>query len=143
MHYTSFQIQNFKGIRDTTIKLSRTSKTGVFAFVGLNESGKTTILEAIHSFAPDPATSELVGGEPTSGVPIRDRVPRHLLSNFTGEVSVIASLKLEGDERAKLDRTLRQNPSITLDPDSLPEIFEMKRTQRFLNGDLKGNIFFS
>ncbi len=44
---------------------------GVFAFVGLNESGKTTILEAIHSFSPDEATSELVGGDDKSGVPFK------------------------------------------------------------------------
>ena len=63
MHYSSFRIQNFKGIKDTTIKLSDQSRMGVFAFVGLNESGKTTILEAIHSFSPDYATKALVGGK--------------------------------------------------------------------------------
>ena len=47
MYYTRFRIQNFKGIRDTTIKWAEQSKVAVFAFVGLNESGKTTILVAV------------------------------------------------------------------------------------------------
>ena len=63
MRYDSFRIQNFKGIKDTTVQLQSVAGASVFAFVGLNESGKTTVLEAIHSFAPDEATSELLGGE--------------------------------------------------------------------------------
>ena len=80
MRYKSFRIQNFKGIKDTTISFDTIAGASVFAFVGLNESGKTTILEAIHSFAPDKATSELLGSDDTSGVPFNHRVPRHLIS---------------------------------------------------------------
>ena len=50
MRYKSFRIQNFKGIKDTTIGLESALGVGVFALVGLNESGKTTILEAIDKF---------------------------------------------------------------------------------------------
>jgi predicted ATP-dependent endonuclease of OLD family len=46
MRYKSFRIRNFKGIKDTTINLQGIGGAGVFAFVGLNESGKTTVLEA-------------------------------------------------------------------------------------------------
>ena len=53
MKYKSFRIKNFKGIKDTTVVLQGVAGAGVFAFVGLNESGKTTVLEAIHSFSPD------------------------------------------------------------------------------------------
>lgn len=43
MRYKSFRIQNFKGIKDTTVSLETVGGAAVFAFVGLNESGKTTI----------------------------------------------------------------------------------------------------
>ena len=76
----------FKGIKDTTVSLQSVAGASVFAFVGLNESGKTTILEAIHSFSPDDATSELLGGAKEVGVPFSERVPRHQLSNFTGDL---------------------------------------------------------
>ena len=69
MKYTKFVIKNFKGIRDTTINLQEIAGASVFALVGLNESGKTTLLEAIYSFSPDSATSELLGGRR------RDRCP--------------------------------------------------------------------
>lgn len=141
MYYTSFRIQNFKGIKDTTIKLAEQSKAGVFAFVGLNESGKTTILEAIHSFSPDLATSEVVGGEGKSGVPFKDRVPRHLISNFTGDVSVTATLRISEDERAEIVSDIKSKHDLTVDPATIPDDFPIERQQRFKNGDFVNNYF--
>lgn len=50
MRYTSFEIENFKGIRSLRLDLDSTPKSQVYTLVGLNESGKTTILEAIDYF---------------------------------------------------------------------------------------------
>ncbi|MBM0170454.1 ATP-binding protein [Altererythrobacter sp. C41] len=49
VRYLKFRIQNFKGIKDTEVDLRSSTGANVFSLVGLNESGKTTILEAIHS----------------------------------------------------------------------------------------------
>ena len=47
MRYTQFRIENYKGIEQLTLRL-----TGdVTTLIGLNESGKTTILEAIYCFS--------------------------------------------------------------------------------------------
>lgn len=135
MHYTSFRIQNFKGIRDTTINLDGQRPIGIFAFVGLNESGKTTILEAIHSFAPDPGTSRLVGGKRGTGVPSRDRVPRHMIASFTGEVAVTATVIASEQERASLLEELHLKHGLRLE--SLPERLELRKWQRFSNGDFE------
>lgn len=141
MYYTSFRIRNFKGIKDTTIKLAEQSKAGVFAFVGLNESGKTTILEAIHSFSPDLATSEVVGGDGKSGVPFKDRVPRHLISNFTGDVSVTATVRVSKAERSELISEIRSEHNITVDSESIPDDVPIERHQRFRNGDFLDSFF--
>jgi AAA15 family ATPase/GTPase len=141
MYYTSFRIKNFKGIKDTTIKLDAQSKVGVFAFVGLNESGKTTILEAIHSFCPDSATSELVGGEGKSGVPFRDRVPRHLISSFNGDVSVTATVKASDQDIKDVAISLKNNNKIIIDTESIPAEISLERQQRFENGDFTQNFF--
>jgi ABC-type Na+ transport system ATPase subunit NatA len=141
MYYTSFRIQNFKGIKDTTIKLAEQSKAGVFAFVGLNESGKTTILEAIHSFSPDLATSEVVGGEGKSGVPYKNRVPRHLISSFTGDVSVTATLRISEDERGSIVSYLSSKHNLTVDPATIPDDLPFERHQRFHNGDFVRHYF--
>lgn len=141
MYYTSFRIQNFKGIRDTTIQLSAQSKMGVFAFVGLNESGKTTILEAIHSFSPDQATSALVGGQDRSGVPFPDRVPRHLISSFTGDLSVTATIKVDQKEKQEIAESLLKNSALALDPLNLDDEILIERHQRFKAGDFVKSFF--
>jgi ABC-type Na+ transport system ATPase subunit NatA len=140
MRYKSFRIQNFKGIKDTTINLEGIAGASVFAFVGLNESGKTTILEAIHSFSPDAATSELIGGDEETGVPYKDRVPRHLISTFTGDVSVIATLSVTEADKRDIAEDLRID-GIIVDLDSFPNELVFERNQRFKGGDFEKPFF--
>lgn len=47
MRYRKFKIQNYKGISTVEIDFVENK---ILTFVGLNESGKTTILESIHLF---------------------------------------------------------------------------------------------
>ena len=141
MKYKSFRIQNFKGIKDTTVELQGVAGASVFAFVGLNESGKTTILEAIHSFSPDNATSELLGGEAGLGVPFNERVPRHLISEFTGNVSVIARLTVTPQDKALIARGLSASHKITINSDAFPDEIGFERKQTFVNGDFKKSFF--
>lgn len=141
MQYKSFRIRNFKGIKDTTVSFESLTGANVFAFVGLNESGKTTILEAIHSFAPDEATSQLLSGEIDIGVPFRERVPRHLLSDFTGYVSVMATLQITLDDWHNIQRKLLLDHAIELNSENLPSEFTLERQQKFENGDFKATFF--
>lgn len=48
MHYTYFDIKHFKGIDHVRFDIARTPRVRVSTLVGLNESGKTTILDAIN-----------------------------------------------------------------------------------------------
>lgn len=48
MRYTKFNIQNFKGIQALTLDLERQPLSKIITLVGLNESGKTSILQAIN-----------------------------------------------------------------------------------------------
>lgn len=141
MRYKSFRIANFKGIKDTTVNLQAVAGASVFAFVGLNESGKTTVLEAIHSFCPDDATSELLGGEVSLGVPFKDRVPRHALSDFTGDVSVTAVVSATPSDKQKIAEYLLEKNNINLNINTFPDDVTLQRQQRFENGDFKGNYF--
>lgn len=139
MRYKSFRIKNFKGIKDTTVDMDA-GNAAVFPFVGLNESGKTTILEAIHSFSPDKATSELVGGDETSGVPFKDRVPRHLISSFTGDVSVSAVVSISKSEIDDAIAALKDEGIQVSIPPNLEELV-FERQQSFKNGDFQKNYF--
>lgn len=141
MRYESFRVQNFKGIKDTTVQFKSVAGASVFAFVGLNESGKTTVLEAIHSFAPDEATSELLGGDEGLGVPFKERVPRHLLSEFTGDVKVAATLTLTQEEKSAICEELLKERDLEINVPTFPGIVVFERIQRFENGDFKKNFF--
>lgn len=140
MRYEQFRIQNFKGIKDTTVHLHSVAGASVFAFVGLNESGKTTVLEAIHSFAPDEATSELLGGDEGLGVPFKARVPRHLLSEFTGFVSVTADLSVDKYDKENIANHLAEH-DLQVNLDTFPDRVRIERQQEFKSGDFKRNFF--
>ncbi|TKD49912.1 AAA family ATPase [Sphingomonas baiyangensis] len=141
MRYKSFRIENFKGIKDTTVNLQSLAGANVFAFVGLNESGKTTVLEAIHSFSPDDATSELLGGEAGMGVPFNERVPRHALSDFTGDVSVTAVVSVTPEDKEKVAKHLLTSHNLHLNVETFPDELVFQRQQRFENGDFKKSYF--
>jgi hypothetical protein len=141
VRYKSFRIRNFKGIKDTTVSLESIAGVGVFAFVGLNESGKTTVLEAIHSYSPESSTSELLGGEEGTGVPFKERVPRHSISFFTGYVSVEGTILLtEKDKDAICDTLKSEEAGFELNKENIPNEVVLERQQQFENGDFKGNF---
>jgi AAA15 family ATPase/GTPase len=50
MRYRGFEIKNFKGIKHVCLDLSDAPASNIHLLVGLNESGKTTILEALSFF---------------------------------------------------------------------------------------------
>lgn len=141
MHYTSFRICNFKGVKDATVDLRTVAGASVFAFVGLNESGKTTILEAIHSFSPDDATSELMGGAKAVGVPYEARVPRHELASFTGDVKVEATVALDESDRERIVAGAADELRIVVDSETIQDSLIFSRIQRFQGGDFKNNYF--
>jgi len=88
MRYNIFRINNFKGIHDLKIELNQLPKSHVFTLVGLNESGKTTILEALHWLTnPDNYDNTSL-------------IPRNKMWNFNDTISVSANISLTNhDER--------------------------------------------
>ena len=90
MRYKSFYIKNYKGIKELTIDLDRDPKTNIITLVGLNESGKTTILEAISLFSVEPEASV-----------IHKLIPKSKKFSFTDTIEIHATLQLdEEDENA-------------------------------------------
>lgn len=51
MEICYFEIKNFRGIEHAKLDLRTAPRSSIFAMVGLNESGKTTVLEAINHFS--------------------------------------------------------------------------------------------
>lgn len=135
MRYKYFRIRNFKGIKDTTVHLEGIAGASVFALVGLNESGKTTLLEAIHSFSPDSATAKLLGNAEAKGN-FNGRVPRHQISTFTGNVSVEAGLIVTPVDRNDIANELGK-VGLVIDDHDFPNEIVFERAQTFERGDFK------
>lgn len=94
MRYTKIEINNFKGIEQLTIDLSKQPNNRIHTFVGLNESGKTTILEAINTI-----------GQGWKREEAHQLIPKHLKASFTGVVSITAYVEVDKeDNRILLDK---------------------------------------
>ena len=94
MRYKRFTITNFKGAQDIQLDLDRLPRSPVFALVGLNESGKTTILEAIHwLYSP-------------TNYDHTDLIPKNKLANFNGKIWVEAEIALSEDDQNEVSRLL-------------------------------------
>ena len=97
MKYTSFHIKNYKGIEDLHIDLASGSKHKIFTLVGLNESGKTTILEAINFFQ-----QALESGQEHT------IIPKSKKGNFNDSVSVAATLELDTEDERLIKAEARK-----------------------------------
>lgn len=139
MQYKKFIIENFKGIEKAEISLN-SEKARVINLVGLNESGKTTVLEAIHSFAPDMAADSVVGRTGTSTGKDANVVPRSKISNFTGEVAITAVVELEDGDKDKISENLLEY-ELHINLEEIPNRFTYRRYSDYKNGSLIGNYF--
>jgi len=125
--YKEFRFQNFKGIEDMTLALNGEVTT----LIGLNESGKTTILEAIYCFeygaedldAINPGMASL--HEQAQWIPIAQR------ANFNDDIKISALVALDGNDKRGLRRFMLSAYNLTLSraPD------EINITERYLFKD--------
>lgn len=136
MRYLKFRVSNFKGIKDTAIDLRSSTKANVFCLVGLNESGKTTILEAIHSFSPDYRTRSLHGKKLVPDADAaKERLPRHLLARFSGSIIVEATLQAEDNDKKEIVAHIKQETGFKVDASQIPSEFTLTRSDVFERGD--------
>ena len=108
MLYKSFNIKNFKGVDGITIDFTNHR---IITLVGLNESGKTTVMEAINLFYTSSQERKL------SREAINLLRPKGI--DFTGTISVGGSLILEENDLEKIKRywkiALKKRSNLLLD----------------------------
>jgi predicted ATP-dependent endonuclease of OLD family len=125
MRFTKFEFSNFRGIRSAKLDFSKSPSQVVHILVGLNESGKTTILEAIDHFRTNP---DLKRRDPNSRIrtdaDCQAMIPIAKRSRFDGIVRIkgtvsIAPEELEGIKQAVMAGTgfveLLITPIFTID----------------------------
>lgn len=103
MKFSEFLIKNFKGIENVKVKLDKSPEANIYTLVGLNESGKTTILEAINFFNPnDKGLSALE----LPGATIKDYnilIPISRRDNFNDTILIEVTLSLDKEDYKKIN----------------------------------------
>lgn len=119
MKYASFHIKNFKGIDELTLDLDVEGKQKIFTLVGLNESGKTTILEAIDFLqAATPAGQE------------HTVIPKSKKGNFNDAVSVSAKIRLDAEDE-RLIREVAKKSGFKIKEDVPLRTIEIEKRHAF------------
>jgi predicted ATPase len=122
MRFLSFTIENFKGIKDLTIDLSNAPSLSIYTLVGLNESGKTTILEAINMFR-----------KPVKTLERHSLIPRSLSSNFSGNISVKAIIELSDEDKKLIKDYAKNNYKFNLE--RIGDRAEVTKVYKFKDSD--------
>lgn len=117
MEYVEFGFKNFKGISDMTFPLTGSVTT----LIGLNESGKTTVLEAIFCFSYGAENLDVLDPnmasirEPETWIPIAQR------ANFNDPIEITATVRLSASDQAHYREHMRKKHGLRLTevPDSV------------------------
>lgn len=131
VRYTEFRFTNFKGIEQMTLKLSGPVTT----LIGLNESGKTTILEAIFCFSYGAENLEVINPEmaslrvPDQWIPISKR------ANFNDTIEICAVVELSDADQLALRAYMRRHFGLRLA--ASPRSIEICERHRFVNSRFK------
>ena len=107
MKFTYFKFENFKGIENQTLDLSKNPDNKVYTLVGLNESGKTTILEAINYFVYKTETLSALDLDNYEVNDIHNLIPINKRDNFNGKISIEAGLELEDDDIDEITKAFK------------------------------------
>lgn len=114
MEFTYFEIVNFRGIAHTRIDLSKRPRTRVVTLVGLNESGKTTILEAINHLAPSVETLDELEIPGQKIKDIHSLIPISKRSNFNDNIQFRFEIELNDQDIIDIKKKALSLHSIAL-----------------------------
>lgn len=107
MRYVQFKISNFRGIKHLTLDLDKKPQSPIITMVGLNESGKTTILEALFFFYENVGNDDITLHR---GVvdDVHTLIPKRLKDNFNGEINIIAQVFLNDKDKRLIKKVCAQ-----------------------------------
>lgn len=135
MRFKKFGIENYKGIRKAELILTP-SGANVATLIGLNESGKTTILEAISRFSQSNDEQALYD-EASEDVSPNTFVPKDQKSNFSDEIRITARVSMSTLERANICARFEEISDCKISEDSIPLEFDISRKFYFNDSDYK------
>jgi hypothetical protein len=136
--FAKFEFVNFKGIKSASVwLLPAEGKSNIATLVGLNESGKTTILEAIDQFYPGEVDEEIkpknllgiVDQDPFDFIPIASR------GNFNDSIEIIATVRLDDADKEFIRKGVARSAT-KFRVTSLPDEIEITNRYTFTSSKL-------
>jgi predicted ATPase len=131
-----FIIKKFKGIEEVEIDLLGRTNCPVLTLIGLNESGKTTILEGIsHFVSDDRSVSGLFDGvhAKTSGSGL---IPLHKKAAFTSNIEISGIVEFSESDLEEISEMAKSH-RYQVDLDELKKPFPITQTYIFEDSVLK------
>jgi len=114
VRFTDFKIRNFRGIINAHLPLSGKPDSRVHTLVGLNESGKTTILEAINHFSSKTENLEALELEGYNITDQNSLIPVSKRANFNDQVKISGTIELNAKDEKEIARELLKKNQIRL-----------------------------
>lgn len=134
-----FKIRNFKGAEDLTIDIEERSTSPVLTLIGLNESGKSTILEAISHFATgDKSIASLFDGQYAQASAL-SLIPLHKKAAFTGKIEISARVVLDEMDIKEIEKIGKAQKYIVSN-NHLAKPFTVTRTFEFEDSALTNSV---
>ncbi len=140
MRIEKITIKNFKGIKHVELNFTPTG-SNVFTLIGLNESGKTTILEAISTFKIGKDETSALYETTLNNVEPATYVPKRYKSNFTGDITVTVEVAFEKGEKEDMIIKMEKLTGHKIVLDSIADKIQIVRGYRFDNSDFKELIY--
>jgi hypothetical protein len=133
-----FEIRNFKGIKQISISLDDRTDNPVTTLIGLNESGKTTILEALSYFvSSDQLVSSLFKSQKSKSQ-YSQLIPINNKAAFSDTIEIEAIIELSDDDLVDIER-YGQSKNLDIDTDSLSAPFKVIKKISFKDSALHEN----
>lgn len=134
MRYRKFSAQNFRGI--DRLQLELPIDPAIITLVGLNESGKTTVLEAMNYFRYNPESLEALDIKGYSVKDSHSLIPISKQSNFNESIQIQVEVELDSDDIEGLKKHLRANQKIS-EVDDVSTRFNITQTLKFSDSKYK------
>jgi ABC-type molybdenum transport system ATPase subunit/photorepair protein PhrA len=122
MKYKSFHIENYKGIKKIDIDLSVSPDFKVYAFIGLNESGKTTLLEAMNDCDNEVPTKRR-----------HELIPKGRAGGFTGSTLIEATITLDDIDKKTIQDFIKNELKVRFSEIIVNNEFTISREYKFEN----------
>src|SRR5713101_2393719 len=139
MRYSRFSIKNFKGVRDVGLDLGSKLPSRITILVGLNESGKTTLLEALSFFYDNFSIESEPALFPMDIKDVHTLIPISQRDNFNGRIAVSVTVELD---QTDVDALVKQLSRAGYEAREIPKTIGLTHALEFKNSNFQNRMNF-